>query len=313
MQPPCKVFIFTKKMKVSAFTYIRNGITYDYPFVESIKSALPLVDEYITVVGDSTDGTREAIIAINSNKIKIIDTTWDDELRTGGKIFALQTNIGLDNVSKDADWLLHLQADEIIHEKDFAIITKALEENINNKRVDGFLLKFINFYGDYNHYCPTRRFHQREIRIVRNDKHIRSYGDSMGFRKFIIDEEDKNGTKLLVKQIEASVYHYSWVKPPKKQKEKHIEMGKRYNTTDDFIKEYEEIHGDEYHYAEYDYLKTFTASHPKVMEPRISLQDWKFNYDPKKNNMSVKEKFMNTLENLTGKQYFIYKNYKLLK
>lgn len=66
---------------ISGFTYVRNGLTYGYPFSASIKSLLPLVDELIVVVGDSDDGTREAVSAIRDSKIKIIDTVWDHELR----------------------------------------------------------------------------------------------------------------------------------------------------------------------------------------------------------------------------------------
>lgn len=301
-------------MKISAFTYVRNSITLGYPIVQSIKSLLPLVDEYIVVVGDSTDGTREAIDAIGDKKIKIIDTIWDDDLRKGGKIFAQQANIGFDATSKDSDWLFHLQADEIIHENDLTIIKQSLQSNLSDKRVEGFLLKFINFFGDYNHYCPSRRFHQREIRIVKNDPHIRSFKDSMGFRKFI-DPHDENekGTKLWVKQIEATVYHYSWVKPPKKQKAKQIAFSKRYNPTDDFIKEIEEKYGDEHDYRDYDYLNKFTGTHPTVMLAEVASKDWVFKYDPAKNNMSFKEKFMKLVETITGKQFFIYKNYKVLK
>lgn len=301
-------------MKISAFTYVRNSITLGYPIVQSIKSLLPLVDEYIAVVGDSTDGTREAIEGIGDNKIKIIDTIWDDDLRKGGKIFAQQANIGFDAASKDSNWLFHLQADEIIHENDLNIIKQSLQLDLSNERVEGFLLKFINFFGDYDHYCPSRRFHQREIRIVRNDPHIRSYKDSMGFRKFI-DPYDVNekGTKLRVRQIEATVYHYSWVKPPKKQKAKQIAFGKRYNPTDNFIKEFEEKYCDEHDYKDYDYLNIFTGTHPAVMQTEVASKDWLFKYDPTKNNMSFKEKFMKLVETITGKQFFIYKNYKVLK
>ena len=85
-------------MKVSGFTIIRNGIKLDYPFVESIKSGLPICDEFIVIVGDSKDGTRDKILEINSDKIKIIDTFWDENLRKDGKILAQQTNIGLDHI-----------------------------------------------------------------------------------------------------------------------------------------------------------------------------------------------------------------------
>jgi glycosyltransferase involved in cell wall biosynthesis len=301
-------------MKISAFTYVRNGKTFGYPFIESIKSLLPIVDEYIVVVGDSTDGTREAVEKIGDDKIKIVDTIWDDNLRKGGKVFAQQANIGLDSTCVDSDWLFHLQADEVIHEKDFPIILQSLEQNLSNKKVDGFLLKFINFFGDFNHYCPSRRFHQREIRIIRNDRSIRSYKDSMGFRKFHIPElVNEKGTKLLVKQIEATVYHYSWSKAPKTQKAKNIEFGKRYHPTDDFIKDFEAVHGEVYDYREYDYLKLFTGTHPAAIQQVVEAQDWEFIYDPARNNMTRKEKIMKFLEMLTGKQFFIYKNYKFLK
>lgn len=84
-------------MKVSAFTYVRNGIAMEYPFIESIKSVLLLIDEFIVVVGDSTDGTRQAIENIQDGKIKIVDTIWDEMMRTKGLVFAQQSNTGLDN------------------------------------------------------------------------------------------------------------------------------------------------------------------------------------------------------------------------
>jgi glycosyltransferase involved in cell wall biosynthesis len=302
-------------MKVSAFTYVRNGFVFGYPFIEAIKSVLPIVDECIVVVGDSYDGSREAVEALNNRKIKIIDTVWDEQLRVGGKVFALQANIGMDNASKDADWLFHIQADEVIHEKDLETIRRGMEENLHRKEVDGLLLKFIHFYGDYHHYCPSRRFHQREIRIVRNDPHIRSYKDSMGFRKYNDPKhtEKEKGTKLNTVQIDAAVYHYSWARPPKKQKAKQIEFAKRYHESDDFIAEFNKSHTQEYNYVAYDYLNKFTGTHPAVMLPVVQNQDWKFEYIPEKNNMSFKEKVMRLLEQLTGKQFFIYKNYKVLK
>lgn len=301
-------------MKISAFTYVRNGHALGYPFIQSIKSLLPLVDEYIIVVGDSTDVTRESIEDIGDKKIKIVDTVWDEDMRNGGKIFAQQADIGFDSAAKDSDWLFHLQADEIIHEDDLNIIKQDLQQNINNKKVDGFLLNFINFFGDYDHYCPSRRFHQREIRIVRNNPQIRSYKDSMGFRKFV-DPQDANekGMKLWVKQIDATVYHYSWVKPPKKQKAKHIEFIKRYKPTDEFLTALEEEYGDGYHYRDFDYLKKFTGTHPAVMISDVLSKDWVFKYDPAKNNMKFKEKVMKLVEDFTGRQLFIYKNYKLIK
>lgn len=205
-------------MVVSAFTYVRNGFAYAYPFVESIKSLLPIVDEYIVVVGKGEDGTREAVAELNDPKIKIIDTVWDEGLRTGGKVFAQQANIGMDHCRGDADWLFHLQADEVLHEQDLPLLQKHLKAHKDNREIDGLLFPFIHFYGDYFHYCPSRRFHKYEIRVVKNKRNIRSYKDSMGFRKYAdpTNQEGEKGAKLKALLIPAVVYHYSWARPPKK-------------------------------------------------------------------------------------------------
>ena len=48
-------------MKVSAFTFIKNGQILGYPFVQSIQSVLPIVDEFIVNVGESEDDTLELV------------------------------------------------------------------------------------------------------------------------------------------------------------------------------------------------------------------------------------------------------------
>jgi glycosyltransferase involved in cell wall biosynthesis len=300
-------------MKVSGFTYVRNGLQLDYPFLESIQSILPIVDEFVVVVGDSTDGTKDAVQYLANSKIKIIDSIWDDQLRSGGRIFAEQANIGLDNVSQDADWLFHLQADEVVHEKDLPVIEAAMHEHLKETKVEGLLFKFLNFFGDYNYYAPSRRYHQKEIRIIRNNKHYRSYRDSQGFRWFDKPENmwQEAGRKLWVKPINATIYHYSYVKDPKVQLMKHIAFGNRWQQTDDWVKEFMATHKDGYDYGEIDFLYKYKGSHPAVMRDRIAKQDWVFTYDASKNNMTAKEKVMKLLQDITGKQFFIYKNYKV--
>lgn len=304
-------------MKIAAFTYIRNGFNIDYPFLQAIKSILPIVDEFIVVVGNSTDDTRNAVLALNDEKIKIVDSVWDEAMRTGGFVYAQQANIGLDNVAKDADWLFHIQADEAVHEKDLPTITKAMQDNLNNKEVEGFLFNFINFFGDYNHYAPSRRYHQKEIRIVRNNPHVRSYKDSQGFRIFEnpANAINEKGRKLHVKKINATIYHYSHARKPDAHFKKSVEFGKGWQPNDEWIKQWEETNKNTYDdfTGNIDYLKEFTGTHPAVMQERIAQQDWEYTYNPAINNMTVKEKFLHFLEMITGKQFFTYKNYKLIK
>lgn len=104
-------------MKVSGFTIVRNALKYDYPVLEAINSVLPLCDESVVAVGNSEDTTMDLIKSIQSSKIKIIETVWDDTLRAGGRTFAMETDKAFQSVSQDADWRFYIQADEVLHEK----------------------------------------------------------------------------------------------------------------------------------------------------------------------------------------------------
>jgi glycosyltransferase involved in cell wall biosynthesis len=113
-------------MKISGFTFIRNGVELDYPFIESITSVLPAVDEMVIVVGDCSDGTKEKILALQDPKIRIINTVWDESLRKGGEILAQQTNIALDHIT--GDWGFYIQGDEVIHEKYLENVRSAMQK-----------------------------------------------------------------------------------------------------------------------------------------------------------------------------------------
>ena len=298
-------------MRVSGFSYVRNGLTYGYPFAEAVRSILPICDEFIMVVGDSTDGTRSVIESINSPKIRIIDVVWDENSRKGGFIFSQQANIGLDHCT--GDWCFHIQADEVVHEKGLPVIQKAMQEYLLDERVEGFLLHFLNFFGDYNHVAPTRRYHNKEIRIVRNDKHIRSYKDSQGFRRFNNPANylAEKGQKLGVKQIDATLFHYSYVKKPQVQTRKQIEFGKRWDNH--CSPDVKEVKTTDYDYSKrIDLLKKFTGTHPEVMKEQVNNADWTFEYDPSKSNMTLTEKLLYLIQRTTGKQLFAYKNYRII-
>src|SRR5258708_1886603 len=112
-------------MKVSGFTFIKNAVNFDFPVVESILSILPICDEMIVAVGKSEDCTLELIRSIKSDKIKIIETVWDESLREGGHVLAEETNKALDAISSDSDWAFYVQADEVFHEDDLPGIKAA--------------------------------------------------------------------------------------------------------------------------------------------------------------------------------------------
>lgn len=301
-----------KKPTVSGYGYVRNGFSYGVPFLESIKSVLPVCDEFIAVVGDSTDGTREAIEALNDPKIKIIDTVWDDNLKKEGKIFALQSNTGLLNCS--GDWIFHIQADEVIHEEDLPKILDFISKYHSDSRVDGFLQPFLHFWGDYSHIRNSRRVHRNEIRIFRNTGNIRAYRDSQGFRKFRSLEDYENGTekgtKLNVIKLNAPVYHYNAVKNPKTMMMKAHNFTYYYGHQEKVLTEAPE---ELFNYHQVDRVTRFTGTHPKVMEEAIQNYPYVFKHDTSKAEWKTRDKYLQKIEDFLGVRFFEYKNYRLIK
>jgi glycosyltransferase involved in cell wall biosynthesis len=247
-------------MLVSGFTVLRNAQLMDYPAVESIRSALPLVDEYVVAIGQCDDQTRADIEAIGDPKIKIIDTHWDCSRSTGGLILSEKTNEALSFCK--GTWCLYLQADEVLHECDYERLRACMAQHRDNEAVQGILFKYIHFYGSFDTIATSRKWYRSEIRIVRNNETIQSVGDAKGFRS--------NGKKLDVVDSGATVYHYGWVKPPKQmgQKCKHFLRWWYGNARDgDFDSfEFSRIYG----------LKKFAGSHPSAIAERVKNQGWVF-------------------------------------
>ena len=285
-------------MKVSGFTFIRNAIKLDYPICEAITSLLPLVDEMIVAVGKGEDDTRKTIESLG-DKIKIIDTTWDDNLREGGKVLAIETNKAFDKISEDSDWCFYIQGDECVHEKYYSEIKSKMKKYVNNDRVEGLLFDYIHFYGSYDYLGDGRTCYRQQIRIIKNDKKIRSYRDAQGFRK--------NNKKLKVKKITPQIYHYGWVRHPKYQMAKLVEANKLWHSDEYISKKFDA--DKDFDYSQIDSIKPFHETHPKVMHNRIASMNWKFDKDPRVKSFSVKLKLLYFIENLTGWRIGEYKNF----
>ncbi len=299
-------------MKISGFSFIRNGIKLRYPFIQSIQSILPLCDEFIIAVGNSDDGTREAIETIASSKIKIIDTIWDDSLREGGKILAQQTDIAFNEIS--GDWGFYLQGDEVVHENDLQKIKDEAIKYLNEKKIDGLLFSWLHFFGNYNYVAKqkSRGIYPYEVRMIKNNKLIKSFRDAQGFRKYSStpkSQQRKNPELLNVKKIDATIFHYGKVRGPVQE----LERAKSFHSlwhSDDWLKTNLGAQ------TEFDYrckfpLEQFKGLHPAIMNEKIENENW--NFIPEKKNIQIplKYKLLNSIESLTGIRPFEFKNYKL--
>jgi len=290
-------------MKVSGFTFVRNAIKYDYPIVEAIESILPLCDEVIVAVGNSEDGTMDLISSISSPKIRIIETVWDDSLREGGRVLAVETDKAFQAVSSDADWAFYIQGDEVMHEKYLETVKKAMQQHKDDTDVEGLLFNYLHFYGSYDYIGESFRWYRREIRVVRKRKDIFSYRDAQGFRK-------KPNEKLQVKLIDAFIYHYGYVREPKAMQGKQRSFNKYWH--DDQWVEKHVAPAEEFDYSNIDALSTFKGTHPEVMRKRIETMNWKFEYDLTRKHFRLKDRMKRFVEKLTGWRPSEYRNYKII-
>lgn len=298
-------------MKVSGFTFVRNAIQYDYPVKESILSLMPLCDEIIVAVGKSDDGTETYISDLQSKNpiIKILPTIWDESLRTGGRVLASETDKAFGAISTDANWAIYLQGDEVLHSDDYLNIRSEMEKHLKNPDVEGLLFKYKHFYGSYNYTGTSRKWYRREIRIIRNNPHIFSYRDAQGFRIRTNKDPQMNGNrKLNVKLIDATIYHYGWVKRPDIQKTKFNDFQKLWHEGENLKQRQLEK---DFDYHQIRGLEKFTGTHPPTMIPRIESMDWEFNPDSVKKSLNFKDNLLYLFEKFTGKRIGEYRNYNL--
>ena len=290
-------------MNVNGFSFIKNAIKYDFPVVESIKSALPLCDKFYVAVGKSEDDTLNLIRSIDKNKIVIIETEWEEHVSEGGSVLALETDKAFRALPVETDWAIYIQGDELFHEQDYETIRNAMKLYHNNNKVEGLLLNYLHFYGSYSYVAESYVWYPKEIRVLRYNPAIYSYKDAQGFRK-------GDNQKLKVKQIEATIYHYGHVRPPKVMQAK-FKNSSRFYHDEEWIKK--TFPKDSFDYLEHvGELKRFQSEHPKLVQPRIDRLNWEFDYDPSMNNPSFKKRLKHFLRRYLGIDLG-YKNYILLR
>lgn len=290
-------------MNVAGFTFVRNALKFDYPIMEAIQSVLPICDLFVVAVGQSEDETLALIQSIKSDKITIIETVWDDSLREGGRVLAEETNKAFQAIPEGYDWAFYIQGDEVLHEKYLPVVQAAMANALPQKNIDGLLFHYRHFFGSYDYVGNSMRWYPNEIRVVRNNKSIYSYRDAQGFRK-------GNNEKLNVLSIPAYIYHYGWVKDPRKMQAKQENFHKLWHN-DAWMEEHvPNVEAFDY-FKNIDSLQKFDQTHPNVMKERIQRVNWSFNYDLSFNRSTLKQKIKTALKKLgwdTSYRNYILKN-----
>lgn len=295
----------SKNIFISGFSTIRNGIKFGYPFIESIKSILPVVDEFVITVGKSEDGTLNAIKDLKNKKIRVIETLWDPRFTVKSRILAVQTNMALFQCT--GTWAFYIQADEVFHENDRQKIMDLCRMYKDDNRIEGLLFDYKHFFGNYKWFADSYHWYRKEIRIIKNHRGIISWRDAQSFRA--------DGKKINVIDSGARMFHYGWVRPPAVMAEKRKQHDRLHHGQD----YHREAHDPDFNYLnemDTSCMKLFQGEHPAIMKSRIKNYNIDFNPDMVKFKPGFKDyrrRIQNKIGKLTGYYPGEYRNYNLLK
>jgi glycosyltransferase involved in cell wall biosynthesis len=279
-------------MKISAFTFLRNAHRLQFPFVESIRSALPLVDEFVVALGPCDDDTEKMLRAIGDPKVRIIPTTWNENLdsswRVKGFIYGQQKTIALFNCT--GDWAIYLEGDEVLHEDDLPRLRATMERHLGNRRIEALYFRYHHFYGNKNTVAYSPRWYRREVRAVRNN--IPIWGPKGLF--FSVVTGYKRMRYPRAAYADAAIYHYGWIRPEEKFNEKWKGTFRHFTSKKFEHVAYEEI--------DPQVLRPFGGTHPQAVQAWLPPAEGLFraNPDHKLTRRERKNRIMALVEKWTG-------------
>ena len=286
-------------MKISAFTFIKNGQILGYPFIQSIKSVLPIVDEFVINVGESEDNTLELIKSISDPKIRVIQSKWTDKMINRGYVYGQQKMIAQFNCT--GDWLFYVEGDEVYHENDLDKIKDSMKLYLHNSKVEALVFDFYHFYGNSHSFLDSPGWYRSEARIIKGS--VRSYAPDGLF--WLVLDKNKNGRYPKAKKVDAHCYHYGWVRSEDQMNLKSQKIQKYWGRVPAKI-DYSQI--DQF------IIKKFNGTHPKSVLNWLPNELGLFKADPSYqiSKKQKKHRQMIKLEELLGLE-LSKKHFKLIK
>jgi len=284
---------------ISGFTFIRNGVELGFPFEASIRSLLPLVDEFVVVVGKSNDDTLARIHAIGSPKIRVIETIWNERMADRGFVYAQQKMIA--QYACTGDWAFYLEGDELVHQAELANIRASVDQHHANPSVEALVFDYFHFYGTPDFVANSPAWYRRECRLIRNT--IRSYAPDGQY--WLITANHKKGRNPQAALANAHIYHYGWVRSNEAMQKKMEQVSKFWSHGAPTIR-----------YSQFDaqVLQPFTGTHPELIKPWLeSSAEKSFTIDPdyKLSKREKRHRWLMKLEKAFGLD-FSRKHFKLV-
>lgn len=287
-------------ISISGFTFIRNGVELGFPFEASIRSLLPLVDEFVVAVGQGSDDTLARVRAIGDPKIRVIETLWNERMADRGFVYAQQKMIA--QYACTGDWAFYLEGDEVVHEDDLPAIRASVEKHHANPEVEALVFDYRHFYGSAQWVSISPGWYRRECRLIRNT--IRSYAPDGQY--WLVTTEHKKPRNPKAALANAHIFHYGWIRRNEDMQKKLDQVSKYWaDSTTMQVK-----------YSQFDAraLQAYQGTHPAVAKEWLATDaEQELRIDPAYQPTAKENKYhlMRRIELLTGLD-FSRKHFKLI-
>ncbi len=288
-------------MKISGFTFLRNGTMLGYPYVESLRSLLQLADELVVAVGQGLDDTVDQVRAIGDPRIRILETVWNETMQDRGYVYAQQKMTA--QFSCTGDWAFYLEGDEIIHEQDVPKIRAVMERHLKNPQVEALAFDYNHFYGAPNKLARSPGWYRKAVRVMKNS--VRNYSPDGLF--FVVMDRNKRGRYPRAALAGVPIYHYGHVRPSEAMQEKFNQVSQYWGGSPP------KPHN--YHAIDPQIVVPFEGTHPQVIQQWLDEYAVKtFEPDPnhKLTKREKKHRWMTKVERMFGLD-LTHKHYTLVK
>lgn len=176
-----------------------------------INSVKDIVDEIVVVDTGSKDKTVEIAESLGA---KVIHTKWEDD-------FSKARNTAIENAK--SDWILFLDADEVVKREDAAKILPLLDDDT----VEAYMFKFVNYGGDSVSSGRTQIHYN--FKLFQNNGKLRYVYPIHENLRNVVDKRN-----LIYKESGITILHYGYLKETRIEKNKtqrYINMLSKYLLT----------------------------------------------------------------------------------
>ncbi len=173
-----------------------------------INSVKDIVDEIVVVDTGSKDKTVEIAESLCA---RVIHTKWEDD-------FSKARNTAIENAK--SDWILFLDADEVVKEEDVGKIRPLLDDDT----VEAYMFKFVN-YGGASVSSGVTNIHYN-FKLFRNNGKLKYVYPIHENLKNVVDGRD-----LIYKRSDITILHYGYLRETiieKNKTQRYIKMLSKY-------------------------------------------------------------------------------------